>query len=133
MKAEFNEEYDVFVGVEKGDTDYILKALIANPASLNKQDEYGLTPIHRAAYYGNFSLVHFFVAQSALDLSLKDNQGREPIDMAILSGNQKCIDAIFAKSFNIESEIYELPTQQEKQVDKEENPFRQNPFRNELA
>jgi ankyrin repeat protein len=60
----------------------IVELVIANGADVNAKDEYGLTPLHNAAYKGHKEVVELVIAKGA-DVNAKGVEGWTPLDIAI--------------------------------------------------
>ncbi|WP_316859222.1 ankyrin repeat domain-containing protein [uncultured Cohaesibacter sp.] len=86
---------DIFEGIKRNNIEDVRKILEREPANINETDHLGMTALHVAAAKGNLSMVTFLLEQKGVDLTLKDQFDRDPLDLAILAGNQRVIDALF--------------------------------------
>lgn len=53
------------------------------------------TALHISSLRGNFGMVAFLLEHDHIDLTLCDYWGRDVLDVAILAGDQRIIDALF--------------------------------------
>ena len=74
-----------------GDTSLILKALEANPSSLNEQDpKLGWTPLYRAVICGHYEAARLLVKRGA-DPAMGSKTGDTPLHLAAEDGNMKMV------------------------------------------
>ncbi len=87
---------DIIRGAKNNDISEVRAALKIDWKVINKQDlTFKMSALHYAAAKGNSSMSSFLLEQEGLDISLKDRWDRDPLDVAILSGNQDIIDDMF--------------------------------------
>lgn len=87
---------DIIRGAKNNDISEVRAALKLDWKVINKQDlTFKMSALHYAAARGNSSMVSFLLEQEGLDINLKDRWVRDPLDLAILSGNQDIIDDMF--------------------------------------
>ncbi|OXT01635.1 hypothetical protein B7H23_01295 [Notoacmeibacter marinus] len=86
---------DIIRGAMHNDISEV-RAALENGKNINEQDRiHGLTALHHAAVRGNYSMTTYLLTQAEIDISLKDRWGRDPLDVAILTGCQPVIDQMF--------------------------------------
>ncbi|MGS4884952.1 ankyrin repeat domain-containing protein [Roseibium sp. MB-4] len=95
---------DIVLGALQNDIDQARQALETDANAIHQTDQQGLTALHIAAAKGNLTMVQFLLDRPGVNLSLKDNFNRDPLDVAILSGNQKVIDALFRRVQGLDSD-----------------------------
>ena len=71
---------------EKGDLVKVQALLTSHPELVHKQDTYGCTPLHMAAYGGSQEVVEMLLACQAI-VNVRDNAGRIPADYAEVKGH----------------------------------------------
>ncbi len=63
-----------------------MASLLKSGADINGSDEFGKTALHHAIISGNSQLAEFLISNGA-DLSILDDKGQKPIDLAVLVKN----------------------------------------------
>ena len=87
---------DIIRGAKNNDISEVRAALKLDWKAINKQDlTFKMSALHYAAAKGNSSMSSFLLEQKGLNIILKDIWDRDPLDVAILSGNQDIIDDMF--------------------------------------
>lgn len=86
---------DIIHGAKVNDFREVRAALEINKASIYQRDIRGLTALHIAAGKGNLSMVRELLLQDGINVYLKDDAGRDPLDAAISLGHKGIIDALF--------------------------------------
>ncbi|PCJ82178.1 MAG: hypothetical protein COA52_20260 [Hyphomicrobiales bacterium] len=87
---------DIIRGAKNNDISEVRAALKIDWKVITKRDlTFKMSALHYAAARGNSSMVSFLLEQKGADINLKDRWGRDPLDVAILSGNQDIIDDMF--------------------------------------
>lgn len=72
----------------------MVELLIRNRADLNaKDDKYGATALHLAAYRGHKKVVRILLEKGA-DIYAKDKEGDTPLDAALMGGHQDVVEQI---------------------------------------
>jgi len=74
---EDNEPENIWVACTNGD-EARLRQLLQEGFSVNQQDEYGYSPIHAAASYGQVDLLRVLLSLGA-DVNIRDNEGDTPL------------------------------------------------------
>lgn len=85
----------IFFGAKSRDLLQIEAALVDNPHSINEQDVFGLTALHYAAVRGYGEIVDYLLIQPGARVDLRDEQGRDALDVAILSGDEDVLASLF--------------------------------------
>ena len=87
---------DIIRGAKNNDISEVRAALKIDWRVINKRDlTFKMSALHYAAARGNSSMASFLLEQKGVDINLKDRWDRDPLDVAILSGNQDIIDDMF--------------------------------------
>lgn len=98
-------EPDIIRGAKNNDISEVRAALKQDWRVINKQDQaFKMSAVHYAAAMGNASMSSFLLQQDEIDLSLRDRWDRDPLDVAILSGNQDIVDEMFRFRYGDSSE-----------------------------
>ena len=74
---EDNEPENIWVACTNGD-EARLRQLLQEGFSVNAQDEFGYSPIHAAASYGQVDLLRVLLSLGA-DVNIRDNEGDTPL------------------------------------------------------
>lgn len=87
---------DILRGAQNNNIAEVRAALRVDWKNIGKiESATGMTALHISAIRGNASIVSFLLQQNGVDVGLKDKFDRDPLDLAILSGNQTIIDELF--------------------------------------
>jgi len=87
---------DIIRGAKNNDLSEVIAALDADKNDITKTDFiFGLSALHYAAAKGNIAMVKFLLYQEGVDIAIKDRWNRDPLDVAVLSGHEECINALF--------------------------------------
>lgn len=84
----------------------IIRILLRYHATVNTVDEYGWTPFHLAAYYGNVEIGQIFLEVDGNIASIPGPYGCTPLHIALLRGNVEFVKLLgdqgvdFTKKFN---------------------------------
>ena len=81
-----------------------LEAIIMNhiDCELDRVDICGMTPLHWAAYRANIPALQTFLrARSSISIKAKDHRGRTALHLAIISGNQRCVELLLMAGSDI--------------------------------
>jgi ankyrin repeat protein len=70
-----------------------VRLLLEYGADPNTQDEYGDTPLHKAASEGRVEVVELLLVYGA-DPTVKDEDGRTPLDLARVKGRREVVSVI---------------------------------------
>jgi len=74
--------------------------LKADPDQLNQKDPYaGLTALHIAIFRQNIAIIELLLAQPGINLEIKDNFGRRPVDMLDYTVNQEIFELIMDATY----------------------------------
>ena len=73
--------------------DYVAAQLIDLGANINAKNEYGHTPLIKAARHGHGKLIHTLVKAGA-SLFLQDKRGKNALDWAIFSADDDCVQKL---------------------------------------
>lgn len=65
----------------------MLKLLVEADGDINAQDNYGATPLHRAASQGHLDIVRYLVNQQRIRLDAPNREGDTPLHLACEDGN----------------------------------------------
>lgn len=90
----------LIASVEALDLDRMVECL-ENGANINAQDEDGLTPVHCAAGLASSHFLGVLARYGSLDLSVRDNEGRTPIDVARQFSNPRDPDDYFSRAIDV--------------------------------
>jgi ankyrin repeat protein len=91
---------NLFDAIYEGDITFVKKTLINNSDIINYKNDYGQTPLHRAAFCGKAKIVGFLILSGA-NVNIKDNQGYTPLHEAIYSENFKCANHLLLMGADI--------------------------------
>ena len=80
----------------------IAERLLAAGARIDARDDYGMTPLNRAARSGNFAVVEVLVGHEA-DVIIKDSSGFTPLHSAAERGHQAVVELLLARRANLEA------------------------------
>lgn len=87
---------DIINGAINNDIAEVRAALAINPRDIVRTDVVRrMTALHWAAGLGNLSMVEFLLAQPNVRVRARDIWDRDPLDVAITSGNQDVVTALF--------------------------------------
>ena len=84
----------------KGHTDTV-KLLLDRGANIEEKDNYGITPIHRAAWEGQTDTVEFLLDRGA-NIEEKNNRGYTPIHSAAENGKTDTVELLLDRGAHIE-------------------------------
>jgi len=90
---------DIHKAAEEGDIGTVISILGENPELVNVKDEQGMTPICKAAYYGNFELVKLLIDKGA-DINIRDENGFTPLHFSG-HGNKKVVELLIANGADV--------------------------------
>lgn len=93
---------DIIRGADNNDFGEVMAALNENADDITKTDaNHRMTALHYAAGKGNSSMVDYLLEQPGVDTSLRDVWGRDPLDVAIIAGNPRCVNALFKHNMDL--------------------------------
>ena len=82
---------------ERGDLTTVQDLLAADRSvDVNKEDEYGRTPLYAAAKEGQTAVVAALLAAPGIDVNKEDKDGRTPLHMAAKKGHTAVVAALLA-------------------------------------
>ena len=90
-------EANIIFGAKGGSIEQISLALSDDPDSINYQDSFGLSALHYAAARGFGDVVDYLLSQPGVSLNLRDKNGRDALDLAILSGSESVLSSLFRR------------------------------------
>ena len=86
---------------KSGDLEKVKALLKGNPDSVSSKDEnYGATPLHFAAYAADKDVVELLLANKA-EVNAKDNEGKTPLHIAAGFGRKDVAELLLAKKAEI--------------------------------
>ncbi|XP_050271172.1 uncharacterized protein LOC126714833 isoform X4 [Quercus robur] len=78
--------------------DFVRKMLDKFPNAIMKADDFGWTPLHYAAYFGNFEVVRLFLENNNISLAYeRDIQGMSALHISAMEGHCDVMSAIIEK------------------------------------
>ncbi|KAL4653405.1 hypothetical protein ACB092_01G300500 [Castanea dentata] len=78
--------------------DFVRKMLDKFPNAIMKADDFGWTPLHYAAYFGNFEVVKLFLENNNISLAYeRDIQGMSALHISAMKGHCDVMSAIIEK------------------------------------
>ncbi|KAL0014350.1 hypothetical protein SO802_001419 [Lithocarpus litseifolius] len=78
--------------------DFVRKMLDKFPNAIMKADDFGWTPLHYAAYFGNFEVVKLFLENNNIAVAYKqDTQGMSALHISAMKGHCDVMRAIIEK------------------------------------
>ncbi|KAF3951424.1 hypothetical protein CMV_022919 [Castanea mollissima] len=78
--------------------DFVRKMLDKFPNAIMKADDFGRTPLHYAAYFGNFEVVKLFLENNNISLAYeRDIQGMSALHISAMKGHCDVMSAIIEK------------------------------------
>jgi len=77
----------LFVALERGETEKVRMLLQAKPQLIRAADELGWTPLHWAAYDGQYQIARWLVEKGAL-IDAICQEGWAPLHLAIQEGSR---------------------------------------------
>jgi len=84
--------WEATAGANRGpDYQAIVQLLVEKKANMQFQDFQGRTPLHEACYYGNMSLVDYFLSNGH-PIDCKDHFGQTPLFRAVDAGRVDVVD-----------------------------------------
>ena len=86
---------------EKGDLKKV-QQLLEKGADLNATNDYGLMPLHQAAYGGHTEVVDLLIAKGA-DLKAKTKDGSTPLRVAADYGRKEVVELLIAKGADVDA------------------------------
>jgi ankyrin repeat protein len=78
-----------------GNKEALLKCI--KDIDVNVKNPFSWTALHIASWIGNYDIVDCLINQPDIDIDIKDNKQRRPIDIARTFGNSKIV-ILLAKS-----------------------------------
>lgn len=93
------KEPDIIRGVRENNPKEVLEALKANPECINHQDKNDLTASHWVAMTRNYAIAEILFSQTSprADLSMKDEWGRDALDLAFASSEDNDFMELFTQ------------------------------------
>merc|ERR1712000_422572 len=82
----------------------MVEYLVSNKADVNIKDNYGQTPLHRAAFGGEKLIVEYLVSNKAA-MNIKDNKGNFPMSICLkkkVMTAKEILELIHKRIFNEE-------------------------------
>jgi ankyrin repeat protein len=79
-------EDNFFQAVMSGEVNYIKKMLDEGANVNQKDDQFGITPLHTAAYHGRMEVVNLLLRSKA-EVNAKDKEGETPLLSALSGGH----------------------------------------------
>jgi len=64
--------------------------------------ELGATPLMRACFVGNITIVEILLKSSSIDLNIQDSDGQTALHKAYESGNFECVKLLLEKGAKID-------------------------------
>ncbi|MEJ0017585.1 MAG: ankyrin repeat domain-containing protein [Acetobacteraceae bacterium] len=87
--------HDIILGAETDDYIEVDLAVAENAAAIvQREPTTGMTALHIAAGDGNLKMVRHLLAFPGVDLTIVDQFGRDPIDMATNIGNTEIVELL---------------------------------------
>jgi ankyrin repeat protein len=74
--------------------------LIENGADLNAKDDYGYTPLHRAAFGGNQEIVSLLILKLGNNLNVGDDYGSTPLLLAVFNQHENIVSLLLEAGAN---------------------------------
>lgn len=93
----------IFDAIERGDSLAVRILLAAQPEVLNTRGQDGLTPLNKAAYKGQLTIVRDLLALGA-DWRIGDNEASQPIHNAAAAGQTGAIELLLDKGADINAQ-----------------------------
>nr|POE85849.1 isoform 2 of ankyrin repeat-containing protein npr4 [Quercus suber] len=91
----FNVLHAAVIRVE---INFVRKMLDKFPNAIMKADDFGWTPLHYAAYFGNFEVVKLFLENNNISLAYeRDIQGMSALHISVMKGHCDVMSAIIEK------------------------------------
>jgi ankyrin repeat protein len=88
----------IIEGALRNDFKLVSDALEQDPKNVNLQDPiHKLTALHAAVSRGNLNMVKLLLEAEGVDISIKDEFGRDALDLALTVGHQEVTNALFRK------------------------------------
>ncbi|XP_052258564.1 ankyrin repeat domain-containing protein 42-like [Dreissena polymorpha] len=82
--------YPAHLAAFSGDLEHLASLIEKGVSNINEQDEKGSTAAHKAAAQGHAHILKWLLEKNA-DMSLRNTQGRTPLDVARRYGNKTCV------------------------------------------
>jgi ankyrin repeat protein len=99
-RAEKAKDANLFLkAIKKGDIERIRK-LISQGADANAKDNRGMTPLHKAAYYGRRQIAEVLIAKGA-NVNETDTAGQTPLHIAANFGAKFVPELLLAKGADV--------------------------------
>jgi ankyrin repeat protein len=99
-RAEKAKDANLFLeAIKKGDIERINK-LISQGADVNAKDNRGMTPLHKAAYYGQRQMAEVLIGKGA-NVNETDTAGRTPLHIAANFGSKWVPELLLANGASI--------------------------------
>jgi len=99
-RAEKAKDANLFLkAIKKGDIERI-KKLISQGADVNAKDNRGMTPLHKAAYYGQREVAKVLIAKGA-NVNETDTAGQTPLHIAANFGSKWVPELLLANGASI--------------------------------
>lgn len=87
----------------------VIRALIRKGADVNAKDQYGETPLHNAAEYGDTYVADLLIANGA-NVNSKNNRGETPLHCATFWGYRQMVELLIANGADITAKTSEGQT-----------------------
>jgi ankyrin repeat protein len=84
---------DIWEASRQGDVEAVKQFIVAGEDVNEKDAEFGVTPLHYAAYYGEREVTELLIAKGA-DLNAKDEDAETPLDNAIMRKHPEAADLL---------------------------------------
>ncbi len=91
-RIDFNEQ-NFFAKIRQKDN-FMVSLFIDAGIDINYKTEYGTTPLQTATIYNNSGAVKLLLSQPNIDITIKDNTDKTPLDIASTMGYTEIIDLL---------------------------------------
>lgn len=91
---------EVHEAAGRDDVDELKQLLEGNPDLLDARDEYGLTPLHKAAARGKLKAAQFLITKGS-DVNLFDEDGRTPLYWASIYDHREVVELLVKNVANV--------------------------------
>ena len=87
--------------IQKGNLNEVISA-IKGKGDINYKDEFGKTPLHHSAAYGQIDTVKYLVSHGA-DINVKDNVGDTPLQIAAYEGHKDLVVFLVSEGADVDT------------------------------